>query len=136
MNDAQRRRLAAIADDLIPETATMPAPSAVGVGTGQLDLVLGARPEIEGPLARALAADDLPALTIVEQLRTSDPEAHDALVLAIVGGYYLHPTVQQRLGYPGQTGQEVQPDTYPDYVHDGLLERVLARGPIYRPTPG
>ena len=26
-------------------------------------------------------------------------------------------------------------DAYPDYVDEGLLERVYERGPIYRPTP-
>ena len=54
---------------------------------------------------------------------------------AIVAAYYLHPEVQRRLGYAGQTGVEVVADSYPEYVHEGLLERVYERGPIYRPTP-
>ena len=43
--------------------------------------------------------------------------------------------MQQRLGYPGQVGEVVRVDDYPDFVHEGQLERVLERGPIYRPTP-
>jgi hypothetical protein len=43
--------------------------------------------------------------------------------------------VQRLLGYPGQVGDAVRADSYPDYVHDGLLERVYERGPIYRATP-
>ncbi len=61
--------------------------------------------------------------------------AHDALVTAVVAGYYLHPDVRRLLGYPGQVAQEVDIDGFPDYVDEGLLERVYERGPIYRPTP-
>jgi hypothetical protein len=56
-------------------------------------------------------------------------------VLAVVAGYYLRPEVQRLLGYPGQVAQEVSVAALPDYVSEGLLERVYERGPIYRPTP-
>ena len=68
-------------------------------------------------------------------LRAADPEAHDALALAVVAGYYLHPDVRRLLGYPGQQGQPVGVEAYPDYAAEGLLERVYERGPVYRPTP-
>jgi hypothetical protein len=71
----------------------------------------------------------------VQRLAGADPSAHDALVTTIVAGYYLHPEVKRRLGYPGQVGEAVGADSYPDYVDDGLLERVYERGPIYRATP-
>ena len=38
-------------------------------------------------------------------------------------------------GYPGQAPQPVSVAGFPDYVNEGLLERVYERGPIYRPTP-
>ena len=69
-------------------------------------------------------------------VRAEDPSAYDALVTAVVAGYYLHPEVKRLLGYPGQVPEAVRVDTYPDYVDEGLLERVYERGPIYRPTPG
>ena len=132
-----RTRLARIADGLIPGTEEMPAPGSLDIGGRQLDLVLASRPDLADGLRRALEAageaDD--PIAWVEQLATSDPPAHDALVTVVVAGYYLHPEVQRRLGYPGQVGEVVRVDPYPDFADEGQLERVLERGPIYRPTP-
>ena len=120
-----RARLVEIADGLIPGTQGMPAPGSLDIGGRQLDLVLASRPDLADALRRALeAASDV-----------DDPPAHEALVTVVVAGYYLHPDVQGRLGYPGQVGEVVRRDGYPDFLHEGQLERVLERGPIYRPTP-
>ncbi len=133
-----RARLAAIADQLIPAAADMPAASAVDIGGRQLDTVLASRPDLVGGIRTALetAGDVGDAIGWIEALRVDDPSAYDALVTAVVGGYYLHPEVRRLLGYPGQVPQPVDVDRYPDYADEGLLERVYARGPIYRPTPG
>jgi hypothetical protein len=135
---ALRTRLEVLADGLIPGTDAMPAPGSVDVGGRQLDLVLRARPDLADGVRRALAAapDAGDPIAWVDRYAAEDPEACDALVTALVAAYYLHPEVQRRLGYGGQVGEEVRPDAYPDYVHEGQLERVLERGPIYRPTPG
>jgi hypothetical protein len=132
-----RARLVQIADGLIPGTETMPAPGSLDIGGRQLDLVLASRPDLADDVRRALAAagDAVDPIAWVERLAGSDRPAHDALVTAVVAGYYLHPEVQGRLGYPGQSGDVVSADSYPDYVHDGLLERVYERGPIHRATP-
>ena len=132
-----RARLARIADGLIPGTEEMPAPSDLDIGGRQLDLVLASRPDLADGLRRALEAggDVGDAIAWAETLAGHDPAAHEALVTAIVAGYYLHPEVQAQLGYPGQAGEVVRADAYPDFVHEGQLERVLERGPIYRPTP-
>jgi hypothetical protein len=132
-----RARLARIADGLIPGTEEMPAPGSLDIGAHQLDVVLASRPDLAGGLRRALeaAGDADDPIAWVERLAISDPLAHEALVTVVVAGYYLHPEVQQRLGYPGQAGEVVRIDSYPDFVYEGQLERVLERGPIYRPTP-
>lgn len=138
IDDDLRARLARLADGLIPGTAEMPAPSAIGIAGAQLDVVLASRPDLADGVERALGAAP-PAgdpIAWVEELRAIDPVAYDALVTAIVAGYYMHRDVQRRLGYPGQQPQPVVADPYPAYVHEGLLERVYERGPIYRPTPG
>ena len=137
ISDALRARLVRLADGLIPGTAEMPAPGSVDVGGRQLDLVLRSRPDLADGLRRALdaAADVDDPIAWVDRHADADPEACASLVTAIVAAYYLHPEVQRRLGYAGQVGEEVRPDSYPDYVHEGQLERVLERGPIYRPTP-
>ena len=131
-----RARLARIADGLIPGTDEMPAPGTLDIGGRQLDVVLASRPDLADDLRRALeAAGDDDPIAWAERLAASDPPAHEALVTVVVAGYYLHAAVQRRLGYPGQVGEVVRADSYPDYVHEGQLERVLERGPIYRPTP-
>jgi hypothetical protein len=132
-----RARLAQIADGLIPGTEAMPAPSSLDIGGRQLDAVLASRSDLADALRRALkaAGDADDPIAWVERLADADPQAHEALVTAVVAGYYLHPEVQRRLGYPGQVGEAVVADSFPEYVHDGLLERVYERGPIYRPTP-
>jgi hypothetical protein len=132
-----RKRLALVADGLIPEADGMPAPSGIDIGGRQLDVVLASRPDLEDGVRRALegAAEVMDAIAWVEELRARDPEGYDALVTAIVAGYYMHPEVMRLLGYPGQVPQEVSVDPYPAYVDEGLLERVYERGPIYRPTP-
>ena len=115
----------------------MPAPGSLDIGGRQLDLVLASRPDLADALRRALeaAGDAGDPIAWVESLAVRDPSAHEALVTAIVAGYYLHPAVQRRLGYPGQLGEVVRVDAYPDFIAEGQLERVLERGPIYRPTP-
>jgi hypothetical protein len=137
IDEGLRRRLAVVADGLIPEGDGMPAPSSVDIGGRQLDLVLESRPDLADDLRRALDASDGvdDAVGWLESLRTEAPPSYDALVTAVVAGYYMHPEVKRRLGYPGQVAQQVSIDRLPDYMEEGLLERVYERGPIYRPTP-
>jgi hypothetical protein len=48
----------------------------------------------------------------------------------------LNPTVRKAIGYPGQQPVPIDPETPPDYEQGGLIASVIARGRIYRPTPG
>jgi hypothetical protein len=130
-----RDRLRAFADRLIPAAHDMPAASEVGVADRQLDRVLAARPDLAAPLERALAgADPDEWEASLERLSATDREAHDALLMVVAGGYYIDPGVRRRLGYDGQQPVEVRPEIIPNYVEEGLIEPLLARGPIYRPT--
>jgi hypothetical protein len=134
---AQRDRLRAFADVLIPAAHDMPAASEVGVADGQLDRVLRARPDLSEPLARALdRADPADHEGSLDALREQDPEAHEALLLAVVGGYYIDRDVRKRLGYTGQIPVEIRAEIIPNYVEEGLIDPLLARGPIYRSVPG
>jgi hypothetical protein len=45
----------------------------------------------------------------------------------------MNPKVRHAIGYAGQTPRPI--DSAPDYLDDGMLESVIRRGPIYRPTP-
>lgn len=137
LDPALRATLADLADRLVPGDAEMPAPSAIDIGGAQLDVVAAARPDIAEPLRRGLSTFDpaADAVAWITSLRSQDAEAWEAVVLAIVGGYYVHPAVWEALGYPGQRPRVVPRGTFPDYLQEGLLERVYERGPRYRPTP-
>jgi hypothetical protein len=128
-----RERLRRFADKLIPAAHDMPAAGEVGVADRQLDRVLAARPDLAAPLARALAdADPADHEATLERLRDGDREAHDALLMVVAGGYYIDPGVRRRIGYTGQQPVEVRPEIIPNYVEEGLIEPLLARGPVYR----
>jgi len=133
-----RKQFAAIADYLIPAYKDLPKASDAGIETVLLDRVLRARPDLIEPLSRGLAlvlGKDPRAA--VQELLKADPAALDALSAAVSGGYYLDENVRARIGYPGQeTLPNDEPYAPPFYATDGTLDRVLARGPSYVPTPG
>lgn len=139
VTDATRRALETVGDHLIPEAHGMPAASAMDVGTRQLDAILDSRPDLAPLLERALASADLDDIGgFVTALESEDPEAYGAVTLAIVAGYYMHPEVHALIGYPGQIPQDVQRMSEREIYQEGLLDlaqKVIDRGPIYRPTP-
>jgi hypothetical protein len=135
VDDGLRDRLRRLADALIPAAHGMPAAGEVGVADRQLDKVLAVRPDLGEPLARAVAdADPADYEASLARLRERDREAHDALLLVVVGGYYIDADVRRRLGYDGQQPVEVRPEIIPNYVEEGLIDPLLARGPVYRPV--
>ena len=132
----RRARLTALADQLIPEAHGMPSAGAV-LGDERLRFVLGARPDLIDPLRAALRDElgDDPAARLVALER--EPNPNGALQLVIVAGYYTDKDVRERLGYPGQLAQQVNAWRYPEYLAEGLIDKVLARGPVWRdPTTG
>ena len=139
VSDSTRRALETVGDHLIPEAHGMPAASAMDVGTRQLDIVLDSRPDLAPLLERALASANLDDVGgFVTALESEDPEAHGADTLAIVAGYYMHPEVHALIEYPGQIPQDVQRMSEREIYQERLLDlaqKVIDRGPIYRPTP-
>jgi hypothetical protein len=133
MNDALRGRLASIADALIPAGSGMPSASEAGVSGRYLDEVLAARPDLAAPLEAALASVD-GADDPVAALRAD--LGHWMVVTAVVpAAYFLNPAMRAAIGYPGLEARPIDPDAEPDYLADGLLDSVISRGPVYRPTP-
>jgi hypothetical protein len=136
--DGRRREaLAAVADLLIPSGDGMPSASEAGVTGRWLDEVLKLRPDFGPPLAAVLdglkGTDPEAALA---RLRSSDPAGFGVLTEVVAGGYFLNPKVRSAIAYPGQQSVAIVPEQPPDYEQDGLIASVIARGPIYRPTPG
>ena len=133
----ERATLGAVAERLIPAAQGMPSAAEV-LSDDRLRFVLAARPDLAEPLQTALRAelgDDVDAR--LEALGRDAPADLYALQLVIVGGYYTDRRVRDLIGYPGQMAITVRSWEYPAYLEEGLIDTVLARGPVWRdPTTG
>jgi len=138
--DSRRRaRFAELADVLIPAEAPMPAASEAGAAARGLDLVLRARPDLDGLLQAAVTYSggppDQPAADAVADLATAGGDIWLALTVAVSAAYYSDPEVRKLIGYPGQEARRVDPFEYTRYVADGLLDGVISRGPCFQVPP-
>jgi hypothetical protein len=132
-----RETFAGIADILIPEAEGMPSASAVGVHEAQyLDRILGLRPDLAEAFFRGIqSAQGREPRPAAEKLHASDESALGAIGLIASSAYYMSPRVRELIGYPGQTSRPFDPDETPEYLTNGMLKRVLERGPIFREIP-
>jgi hypothetical protein len=134
LSQADRKVLAGLADILIPAGVGMPSASEAGVAQQGLDAVLMARPDLLDPLKELLGRVQLqPPAAAVDWLRSAEPIRFGLLGEIVAGAYFMNPHVRTQIGYHGQSPQPIPAQA--DYLADGLLESVLRRGPIYRPTP-
>jgi hypothetical protein len=134
LSQAERDLLAGVADVLIPAGGGMPSASEAGVAGEGLDAVLVARPDMFEGLRELLRLVEGEAPTAaVTSLRSANPAIYQLLGEIVAGAYFMNADVREAIGYHGQTPEPIDPR--PDYLDDGLLESVIRRGPIYRPTP-
>ena len=132
-NDEDRALFAALADELIPVGEGMPSASQAGVAGVWLDHVLTARPDLPAGLRDVLEKTrGQRAAEAIAALRSSDPAAFGVLAEIVPAAYFMNPDVRKAIGYDGQGPRAIDP--HPDYLDDGLLQSVISRGPIYRPT--
>lgn len=131
--DPQRARLAAVAAVIFPPGTGLPTPAEVGISTTQLERVLRAVPELAGPLCEALdrLSTDHPEVSL-RALQQQAPAAFSMVMLVVASGYYMATEVRQAIGYHGQAAMPVDVHELPTYLEDGSLERVIARGALYR----
>ena len=130
----ERATLADLADVLIPAGEGFPSASAAGVAGEGLDQLLAVRPDLVAGLKKILQeAQGRSPAAVVKELQTRDPAGFGVLTEVVPGAYFMNTQVRAALGYSGQSPRPIDPR--PDYLDDGLLQSVLARGPIYRPTP-
>ena len=131
---SQRAVLAGLADVLIPAGDGMPSASAGDVSGEGLNQVLAAVPSLGTSLADVLArAKGREPAEVVASLAQTDPAAYGILTEIVTAAYFMNPGVRRAVGYRGQGPSPLDPRV--DYMEDGLLESVIKRGPIYRPTP-
>jgi hypothetical protein len=131
-----RSKLAHLGDALITGDEELPSASGAGVHAELLDQVLLSRADLERPLVEALTRlpDDLTPGEAVTALRRR-PTDFEVVSTVLAGAYLMSPQVRGTLGYPGQEPKRVDPFDYVRVIEDGLLDPVVERGPIYRPTP-
>lgn len=132
LSDAERELLAFVADHLIPAAHGMPSAAEV-VTDERIRFVFTARPDLVEPVRTALraglAADPAERVAV---LAADEPAALGALQLAIVAGYYTDKRVRELIGYPGQEAITIRSWEVPPYLEEGLIDAVLARGPVWR----
>lgn len=134
LSDDERAMFTAIADHLIPAAHGMPSAAQI-VTDDRLQFVLRSRPDLSEPLKAALRSG-LGADLADRLARLADePTNLSALQLTIVAGYYTEKRVRELIGYPGQMALELRSWEYPAYLEEGLIDAVLARGPVWR-DPG
>ena len=131
-----RARLARIADVLVPAYQEMPAASSVGIAGDLLDKAVRARPDLAGDCRRAVTAcADPPRPEALERLAATDPAGFSALMVLVLGGYYISSEVRKLLHYPGQEALRIDIGELPAYIEEELIDVVIDRGPIYRAIP-
>lgn len=131
-----RETFKGIADVLIPNAEGMPAASEVGVHEETLDMILGLRPDLRENFVRGLTSiQGKEPRDAANALNMSDGHALTAIGLVASAGYYMSPVVREKIGYPGQQSRpDPDPDATPPYVANGMLQKVIDRGPIFRST--
>ena len=130
----ERRLLGQLADVLIPAGEGFPSASEAGVAGEGLDQALSFRPDLASGLKGLIAAArGRVASEFVAELPRNDAAGFALLAEFVPGAYFLNPRVREKLDYGGQSALPIDP--HPDYLDDGLLQSVIDRGPIYRPTP-
>ncbi len=137
LDDNLRAVFAGIADFLIPEALGMPSASQVDVHGELSDRILGLRPDLREDFMRGLkAAEGKSSEEAAQELNKSDPAALTAIGLVASAGYYMTSKVRELIGYKGQESRpEADPDATPEYVANGMLQQVIDRGAIFKPTP-
>jgi hypothetical protein len=131
-----RERLAVLADQLISGGDGLPSASGADVHGVWIDRVLAARPDLSEVVTSVTGrAGDPP--TDLEALKEQDPARFDTFAYAVAGAYLMNPRVRGLLGLPGDAPRRnpAFPDESDYYLSDGILDPVVQRGPIYRPTP-
>ena len=127
------RRLAAVADQLIPAAHGMPSAAEVAratIGCGSCSTpgptcIEPSEPRC-GPSSATTSRRDSTRSGGTSR-RTSVRSSS-----SIVAGYYTDSDVRDRIGYPGQMALTLRSWEVPAYIDEGLIDAVLARGPVWR----
>lgn len=136
LTDAEVGTLRAIADVLIPAVGDNPAATSEPDFDQWLARAADARADAFDDITAVLAQLDHAAPDTIDQtlraLHADQPRQFQALS-AVVAGAWLLVRRCARIGYPGQRRDPARLEEAADQISDGILDPVLARGPIYTP---
>lgn len=130
-----REGLAVVLDALLPGTDVLPSGRAVGAHRGLLDRVLAADPRLVPVVTDVGGVACHHESCTLEDLSIWAGEGLERLVFALNAAYFLSIDVRAALGYPGQGRRPIGSATPEERVSDELIAPVLARGPVFVPTP-
>jgi hypothetical protein len=137
LTDAEITTLRAIADVLIPAAGDNPAATSEPEFDRWLRRAVDARADafdaIVAEVARLDGADPGEVDAALRRLAEEQPADFQALSAVIAGAWLMVPEVRARIGYPGQRRDPARLEEAVDQISDGILEPVLARGPVYTP---
>ncbi len=137
LTDAEVGTLRAIADVLIPASGDNPAATSEPAFDQWLARAADARADAFDHITAVLAQLDRAAPDTIDQtlraLHADQPRQFQALSAVVAGAWLLVPAVRARIGYPGQRRDPPRLEEAADQISDGILDPVLARGPIYTP---
>jgi hypothetical protein len=136
LDAAQRETLAAFADALVPGGEGLPSASGADLHGKWIDRVLRVRDDLAPHVLAVVERGGEPTAEL-ERWRREHPATFEGFALAVSGGYFMNPRVCKLLGLPGNAPKPKPafPDESDYYLEGGLLDPVLARGPIFRPAP-
>jgi hypothetical protein len=136
LTDSQRARLAVFADLMISGGSGMPSASEIDVQGKWIDRVFSVREDLISVVLEVIEQIGEPK-KILAAIRVTKPNLFSEFGYTVAGAYFLHPKVRKELGYPGRlpVSRPALVDEAESYLEDGILDPVIARGPIYRPTP-
>jgi len=115
---------AAIANRLIPAVDDLAAGGDLTVERGTAARVHAERPDLHEAFDRALGAGPEGFAALI----THDAPAWMAFATLVSAAYYAIPQTGARHGYHGQQPRRQQPDRYPAYLDEGLVDHLLVEG--------
>lgn len=131
LDERERTTLARIADSLVPETGSSPAPSSEADFGAEVDVALDARADAFDIIVSVLAAlADVPAAAVLdrlEALHADDPAAFQAVSTVVVGAWLLTAGTRARIGYDGPRSTKAGLEEAADEISSGILDPVLER---------
>ena len=131
LTTAERLALGELADILIPRGEGMPSGTDADVQTTFIDKVFTVRPDLLSAVRTGLTELPEPLPASFDELSVLDIPSLRPLADAITAAYFLNPEVARLVGY---SKRSVIPIRFDEDL-DSLVGDVVARGPIYRPTP-